>query len=118
MKATKENLLFSAWLHSVGHPSERYRKTPAFFMSTPTPITASSWILTTSTAPSSAIPCLAILNPRRQPAKANMNLEFPNSINSIMRKAIVRKQSALRAIKNVSERLYGRKINCITKPIP
>ncbi len=32
MKATKENLLFSAWLHAVGHPSERYRKPPAFFI--------------------------------------------------------------------------------------
>ena len=32
MKATKENLLFSAWLHPVGHPSERYRKPPAFFI--------------------------------------------------------------------------------------
>lgn len=32
MKATKENHLFSARLHSVGHPSQRYRKPPAFFI--------------------------------------------------------------------------------------
>lgn len=43
---------------------------------------------------------------------------IPKFKNTIMRKTIVRKQSALRAIKNVSERLYGRKTNCITKPIP
>ena len=32
MKAIKKNLLFSAWLHSVSHSVERYRKPLAFFI--------------------------------------------------------------------------------------